>query len=79
MRQLLAIARRLPGELIVWAVRFYQVSLGLILGGHCRFQPSCSEYMIGAVRKHGAILGAARGCWRICRCHPWSAGGYDPP
>ena len=49
------------------------------LGRRCRFYPSCSEYFIGAVRKYGAISGSLRGIWRICRCHPFNPGGYDPP
>lgn len=79
MNRVLAFLRSLPGNALVLAVRFYQVTLSPILGGQCRFEPSCSEYMIGAVRKHGALRGALRGCWRICRCHPFNAGGYDPP
>jgi uncharacterized protein len=70
---------RLLGWLLIFAVRTYQCTLGLILGGHCRFEPSCSEYFIEAVRKYGAIKGAWRGVCRICRCHPWHPGGFDPP
>jgi uncharacterized protein len=70
---------RLPSWLLILLVRFYQVTLGLVLGGHCRFQPSCSAYFIEAVQKYGAIRGGWRGARRICRCHPWNAGGYDPP
>lgn len=44
----------------------------------CRFQPSCSEYTRQAIVKYGFLQGSAMGAWRICRCHPWSAGGYDP-
>ncbi|MGW8257407.1 MAG: membrane protein insertion efficiency factor YidD [Thermoguttaceae bacterium] len=50
-----------------------------MLGQHCRFQPSCSQYFIAAVKKHGAVRGAWRGVLRILRCHPWHPGGYDPP
>lgn len=72
------LARLLAGGLIV-AVRAYQVMLSPVLGGHCRFEPSCSVYFIEAVRKYGALLGAFRGMKRILRCHPWNPGGYDPP
>lgn len=44
----------------------------------CRYIPSCSEYMIDAVKEYGAISGFGRGFWRICRCNPFSKGGYDP-
>ncbi len=65
--------------LLIAAVRTYQFCIRPILPPLCRFEPSCSEYMIGAIQKHGPIRGAVRGIWRICRCHPWSAGGWDPP
>lgn len=64
---------------LIGLVRVYQVTLGPILGGRCRFQPSCSYYFIGAVKKHGPIRGAWKGLLRICRCHPFHPGGYDPP
>ena len=65
--------------LLILATRLYQVLLSPLLGRHCRFEPSCSEYFIGAVRKYGAIRGASRGIARIIRCNPWNRGGYDPP
>jgi putative membrane protein insertion efficiency factor len=69
----------LPGRLLIAAVRLYQVTLSPLVGWRCRFQPTCSQYFIEAVRKYGALSGAARGLWRICRCNPWNRGGYDPP
>lgn len=65
--------------LLIAAVRAYQTFVRPILPPLCRFQPSCSEYMILAVRKHGPVCGASRGVWRICRCNPWNPGGWDPP
>jgi uncharacterized protein len=65
--------------LLVAMVRGYQWTLSPLLGGHCRFRPTCSEYFIGAVRRHGALRGTLRGCRRILRCHPLSRGGWDPP
>jgi uncharacterized protein len=70
---------RLSAWTLILLVRFYQVVLGPILGGHCRFEPSCSVYFIGAVEKYGPVRGAWKGVKRLCRCHPWSRGGYDPP
>jgi putative membrane protein insertion efficiency factor len=64
---------------LIAGVRFYQVCLRPIFPSVCRFQPSCSEYFILAVRKYGALRGAWKGTGRICRCHPFSKGGYDPP
>jgi uncharacterized protein len=69
----------LPAAALVLLVRGYQLLVSPLLGRHCRFEPSCSAYFIGAVRKHGAVRGAWRGIRRIGRCHPWNPGGYDPP
>ncbi|MFZ5831947.1 MAG: membrane protein insertion efficiency factor YidD [Planctomycetota bacterium] len=69
----------LPALALVAAVRVYQYAISPLIGPHCRFEPSCSQYFIEAVRKYGALRGAAKGIWRICRCHPWGPSGYDPP
>jgi putative membrane protein insertion efficiency factor len=69
----------IPAGVLIGVVRLYQRLLSPLIGRHCRFQPTCSEYFIGSVRKYGAIRGAWRGILRICRCHPWHPGGYDPP
>jgi putative membrane protein insertion efficiency factor len=65
--------------LIIRLIRLYQRLLSPLLGNVCRFYPSCSNYTIGAIEKYGPIRGILKGCWRICRCHPWNPGGYDPP
>jgi len=70
---------RLAVGALVAAVDLYKVTLSPLLGRHCRFEPSCSAYFRLAVRKHGAVRGSLRGFARICRCHPWHPGGYDPP
>lgn len=44
----------------------------------CRFLPSCSQYAVEALQRHGALRGGALAVWRICRCHPFSRGGCDP-
>ncbi len=59
-------------------VRGYQVTLSPMLGNCCRFTPSCSNYMIEALQVHGAFKGTLLGLWRILRCHPFGASGYDP-
>lgn len=69
----------LPAELLIGCVRLYQIFLSPIFGRFCRFQPTCSNYYIQAVRKYGAVRGSLRGAWRILRCHPFCRGGYDPP
>ena len=64
--------------LFIAMVRTYQLCISPILGPKCRFQPSCSQYVIDAIRKYGPARGLWRGTKRICRCHPWNEGGYDP-
>jgi putative membrane protein insertion efficiency factor len=64
---------------LVLPVRCYQVLIGPTLPKVCRFDPSCSEYFILAVHKHGPVKGGCKGIWRICRCNPFNPGGYDPP
>ena len=56
----------------------YQLLLSPFLGRSCRFYPSCSAYGKEAVNEHGVVRGLALLAWRVGRCHPWSAGGYDP-
>lgn len=68
-----------PANLLIGLVRVYQWTLSPLFRGCCRFHPSCSEYFIESVKKHGAIVGAARGLWRLVRCQPFCKGGYDPP
>jgi putative membrane protein insertion efficiency factor len=66
-------------ELLVFFVRVYQTILRGFMGtGGCRFQPTCSAYMIEALRRHGPFKGLMLGIWRILRCNPFSKGGYDP-
>lgn len=82
MQALLRMGRFLQ-QVVAWLlialVRVYQFTLSPIVGRQCRFTPSCSNYFIGAVRKYGPLAGTWRGVLRICRCHPWHPGGYDPP
>ena len=65
-------------QALILLVRGYQVALSPMMGGCCRFEPSCSEYMIEALTVHGAVKGTLLGLWRILRCHPFGAHGYDP-
>ncbi len=59
-------------------VRLYQVSLSPLLGWNCRFEPTCSQYVVQAFAEHGALRGLALGLRRLLSCHPFSKGGYDP-
>ncbi len=63
---------------VIGAVRLYQRSVSRWLPPTCRFQPSCSAYMIEAVERHGVVRGVGMGLWRILRCNPFCRGGDDP-
>ncbi|KKM88247.1 hypothetical protein LCGC14_1260650 [marine sediment metagenome] len=65
-------------KILITLVRGYRLFLSPIMGMHCRFQPTCSHYMIEAIERHGAISGTWLGLRRISRCHPWHEGGLDP-
>jgi uncharacterized protein len=71
--------RRLPAEVVIALVRGYQWLISPLLGPTCRFTPTCSQYFIESVRKHGVMRGSWRGAGRILRCHPFHPGGFDPP
>ena len=58
-------------------VYVYRFTLGPFLGGQCKYHPSCSQYAIDALRKHGLVKGSALAGWRLLRCNPWSRGGVD--
>ncbi|MBY0067102.1 MULTISPECIES: membrane protein insertion efficiency factor YidD [Empedobacter] len=59
-------------------VRFYQLAISPWMGSNCRYQPTCSSYMIEALKEHGLLKGLWLGTKRIGRCHPWGGHGYDP-
>ena len=63
---------------LILLVRLYQVTLGPLMGGHCRFQPTCSNYAIEALTTHGALRGTWLTIRRLLCCHPFGGGGYDP-
>ncbi|MGI4850077.1 MAG: membrane protein insertion efficiency factor YidD, partial [Janthinobacterium lividum] len=59
-------------------LRAYKLGISPFLGQNCRFYPSCSEYAGQAIALHGAARGSALAAMRLCKCHPWHAGGCDP-
>jgi len=72
--------RAAPSKLGIGLVYAYRYTFGLLVpAGTCKFHPSCSEYAIQALRKHGLFKGSALACWRVLRCNPFSHGGVDYP
>ncbi|MDP4219074.1 MAG: membrane protein insertion efficiency factor YidD [Bacteroidota bacterium] len=65
-------------RIFAFIIRLYQQVVSPHLGNNCRFEPTCSEYMMQAVMKYGVIKGGWMGIKRIGRCHPLHPGGYDP-
>jgi putative membrane protein insertion efficiency factor len=69
----------LAARLLLALVRAYQLLLSPWLGGHCRFEPSCSRYAASCIELHGAGRGGLLSIVRLCKCHPFHPGGFDPP
>lgn len=65
-------------SLLILAIRFYQGAISPMLPAACRYQPTCSQYAVEALRKHGLAKGSWLAAKRIARCHPWGGSGYDP-
>ncbi|UZT97774.1 membrane protein insertion efficiency factor YidD [Chryseobacterium fluminis] len=63
---------------LVILIRFYQWFISPLLPKNCRYEPTCSHYMIKALQVHGIFKGFWLGVKRISRCHPWGGSGYDP-
>jgi uncharacterized protein len=66
-------------RLFVALIRVYQRAISPLLGNVCRFEPSCSRYAVACLHEHGAWRGSLLSLWRVCKCHPFHPGGFDPP
>jgi len=74
-----AASRRKPAEvMLLSAIRLYQLTFAFFMGRRCRHLPSCSNYAMEAIRRHGAWPGFLLGLFRVMRCHPWGTSGFDP-
>ena len=69
---------KIPRKCEVKMIEFYQKYISPGLGNHCKFYPTCSEYMMQAIEKYGFIKGFFLGIFRFLKCNPFSKGGYDP-
>jgi putative membrane protein insertion efficiency factor len=67
-----------PRRLLAALIRTYQRFVSPALPPSCRFHPSCSQYALEAVRRHGALKGSWLAARRLARCHPFHPGGFDP-
>ncbi|MBQ6612697.1 MAG: membrane protein insertion efficiency factor YidD [Alistipes sp.] len=77
-QKLLSTLKRILSFPLILLVRFYQLCLSPLKPPSCRFTPTCSQYAIEALRKHGPIKGLYLTVRRLLRCHPWGGSGYDP-
>lgn len=71
--------RSLLSRFFLFVIRIYWMTLSPIIGGVCRFQPTCSRYTAACIERFGGVRGGWLGFKRICRCHPFHPGGWDPP
>ena len=65
-------------NILIGLIKLYQITISPLLGATCRFHPTCSEYGVDALKKHGFIRGILLLCKRIVKCHPFHKGGADP-
>jgi len=65
-------------KLLILLIQAYRYLLSPLLGPHCRYHPSCSSYAQTALERHGVLQGGSMAVKRLCRCHPWHEGGFDP-
>jgi putative membrane protein insertion efficiency factor len=65
-------------RLLALPIRGYRLFLSPWFGLSCRYQPTCSQYALDALERHGALRGGWLALWRIARCNPWGGCGYDP-
>ena len=70
--------RKAVAAIVCAPIHAYRYAISPMLPPSCRYFPSCSEYALEAIRRHGALGGGWLAMTRICRCHPWTAGGLDP-
>ncbi|MDQ7816499.1 MAG: membrane protein insertion efficiency factor YidD [Melioribacteraceae bacterium] len=65
-------------SIFIYVIKLYQKFISPMFPSSCRFYPTCSEYAVQSIKKHGALKGGVKSVWRILRCNPFNKGGYDP-
>ncbi len=76
-QRLILLCKQAPRRVLIIGVKAYRLLLKPWLGNACRFEPTCSQYALTALERHGALAGTTLATWRILRCHPWCDGGCD--
>jgi len=77
-RSVLQVGAAVPRDVALAVLRTYKRWVSPMLPSACRFHPTCSEYMMEAIEKHGLLRGVGLGLWRLLKCHPFHQGGFDP-
>ena len=65
-------------KLVILLIQFYRLFISPLFPPRCRFQPTCSQYAVTAIDRFGLFKGGGMTIKRVCSCHPWNIGGYDP-
>ncbi|MCM1153544.1 MAG: membrane protein insertion efficiency factor YidD [Muribaculum sp.] len=78
MRRILGLGSKILAGIMILPIHFYRWCISPMLPASCRYTPTCSQYAIEALRRHGPLKGSWLSIKRICRCHPWGGSGYDP-
>ena len=68
----------IPKHALITLIRAYKYVVSPLLPCACRYVPTCSEYAMEAIDRHGMVVGTMMAGWRLLRCHPWARGGFDP-
>lgn len=78
MKKIVKLLRSFFTAILTLLVKFYQYAISPLTPSSCRYTPTCSEYSIQALKKHGPIKGLYLSIKRILKCNPWGGSGYDP-
>ena len=78
MKRICSFVRSLVSKILIGLIKLYQVTLSPFIGRSCRYTPTCSNYGIEAIQKHGPIKGSWLTLKRVLSCNPWGGSGYDP-
>jgi len=78
LEALLPVALQPSAWVLRGSIRLYQLTLSPHVPSECPFHPTCSQYGLECIRRHGTLKGGILTTWRLLRCHPWTSGGQDP-